>query len=66
MKSNGFSHLKNPKKRNCIKVELSPGRSNLSTRQQLSEYSIARASLEDVYFDLTGEHFAEGEPQERV
>jgi ABC-2 type transport system ATP-binding protein len=25
---------------------------------QLSEYSIARASLEDVYFTLTGEHFA--------
>jgi len=26
---------------------------------QLSEYSIARASLEDVYFTLTGEHFAQ-------
>jgi ABC-2 type transport system ATP-binding protein len=30
---------------------------------QLSEYSIARASLEDVYFTLTGEHFAEGETE---
>jgi ABC-type multidrug transport system ATPase subunit len=33
-------------------------------REQLSEYSVSRASLEDVYFDLTGEHFAEGEPQD--
>ena len=30
---------------------------------QLSEYSIARASLEDVYFTLTGEHFAPGEAE---
>lgn len=29
------------------------------TREQLSEYSIARATLEDVYFTLTGERFAE-------
>ncbi|HEV7373404.1 MAG TPA: ABC transporter ATP-binding protein [Pyrinomonadaceae bacterium] len=28
---------------------------------KLSEYSIARASLEDVYFTLTGERFMEGE-----
>jgi ABC-2 type transport system ATP-binding protein len=28
---------------------------------ELSEYSIARASLEDVYFTLTGEHFAQEE-----
>ena len=28
-------------------------------RKQLSEYSIARATLEDVYFTLTGERFAE-------
>lgn len=28
-------------------------------REQLSEYSIARATLEDVYFTLTGERFAE-------
>jgi ABC-2 type transport system ATP-binding protein len=28
---------------------------------KLSEYEIARASLEDVYFRLTGERFAEGE-----
>jgi ABC-2 type transport system ATP-binding protein len=33
-------------------------------REQLSEYSIARASLEDVYFALTGEHFAEGAGEE--
>jgi ABC-2 type transport system ATP-binding protein len=26
-------------------------------RQHLSEYSVARASLEDVYFELTGESF---------
>jgi len=32
-----------------------------AAREQLSEYSIARASLEDVYFTLTGERFAEGE-----
>jgi len=31
---------------------------------KLSEYSIARASLEDVYFALTGERFAEGETVE--
>jgi ABC-2 type transport system ATP-binding protein len=30
---------------------------------ELSEYSIARASLEDVYFTLTGEHFAQGETE---
>jgi ABC-2 type transport system ATP-binding protein len=30
---------------------------------QLSEYSIARASLEDVYFTLTGEHFAQQESE---
>jgi ABC-type multidrug transport system ATPase subunit len=29
--------------------------------KELSEYSIARASLEDVYFSLTGERFLEGE-----
>jgi ABC-2 type transport system ATP-binding protein len=29
------------------------------TREQLSEYSIARATLEDVYFTLTGERLAE-------
>ena len=29
------------------------------THEQLSEYSIARATLEDVYFKLTGERFAE-------
>jgi len=32
---------------------------------RLSEYSIARASLEDVYFTLTGEHFA-GEETENA
>ncbi|MDT5059774.1 MAG: daunorubicin/doxorubicin transport system ATP-binding protein [Acidobacteriota bacterium] len=31
---------------------------------KLSEYQIARASLEDVYFALTGERFAEGETVE--
>jgi ABC-2 type transport system ATP-binding protein len=31
---------------------------------KLSEYSIARASLEDVYFTLTGERFTEGEAVE--
>jgi ABC-2 type transport system ATP-binding protein len=30
---------------------------------RLSEYSIARASLEDVYFKLTGEHFAREEAE---
>ena len=30
-------------------------------RQRLSEYSVARASLEDVYFELTGESFAADE-----
>jgi ABC-type multidrug transport system ATPase subunit len=30
---------------------------------QLSEYSIARASLEDVYFELTGGRFSEGESE---
>ncbi|HEV7842476.1 MAG TPA: hypothetical protein VGO69_02210, partial [Pyrinomonadaceae bacterium] len=34
------------------------------TRERLSEYSIARASLEDVYFALTGEHFAQGDHEE--
>ncbi|MDQ2938471.1 MAG: ABC transporter ATP-binding protein [Acidobacteriota bacterium] len=29
---------------------------------RLSEYSIARASLEDVYFALTGEQFSQAEP----
>jgi hypothetical protein len=29
--------------------------------KKLSEYSIARASLEDVYFALTGERFLEEE-----
>jgi ABC-2 type transport system ATP-binding protein len=33
-------------------------------RQRLSEYSIARASLEDVYFELTGEAFPADEPVE--
>lgn len=32
-----------------------------SARESLTEYSIARASLEDVYFTLTGEPFAEFE-----
>src|SRR5258706_7264703 len=31
------------------------------SRELLSEYSIARASLEDVYFNLTGEPFANDE-----
>ena len=31
--------------------------------EQISEYSIARASLEDVYFTLTGERPAEGESE---
>jgi daunorubicin/doxorubicin transport system ATP-binding protein len=30
---------------------------------QLAEHSIARASLEDVYFTLTGEHFAQEETE---
>jgi len=29
--------------------------------EKLSEYSIARATLEDVYFRLTGERFAESD-----
>jgi ABC-type multidrug transport system ATPase subunit len=33
-------------------------------RQRLSEYSIARVSLEDVYFELTGEAFPADEPTE--
>lgn len=33
-------------------------------RLRLSEYSIARASLEDVYFELTGEAFPADEPIE--
>jgi ABC-type multidrug transport system ATPase subunit len=37
-------------------------REHISTKR-LSEYSIARASLEDVYFALTGEQFLEEEPQ---
>jgi ABC-2 type transport system ATP-binding protein len=32
-------------------------------REQLSEYSIARASLEDVYFKLTGTRFADSEQE---
>ena len=31
-------------------------------RRNLSEYSVARASLEDVYFELTGEAFPTNEP----
>jgi ABC-2 type transport system ATP-binding protein len=31
-------------------------------RRHLSEYSVARASLEDVYFELTGEPFPADEP----
>jgi ABC-2 type transport system ATP-binding protein len=31
-------------------------------RRNLSEYSVARASLEDVYFELTGEAFPSDEP----
>ena len=31
-------------------------------RRNLSEYSVARASLEDVYFELTGEAFPTDEP----
>jgi ABC-type multidrug transport system ATPase subunit len=37
-------------------------RAHIATAK-LSEYSIARASLEDVYFALTGERFAEGETE---
>jgi len=33
-------------------------------RRNLSEYSVARASLEDVYFELTGEAFPSDEPAE--
>ena len=29
-------------------------------RERLSEYALARASLEDIYFALTGERFAYG------
>ena len=32
-------------------------------RERLSEYSIARASLEDVYFTLTGESFDKDEAE---
>lgn len=32
--------------------------------ERLSEYSIARASLEDIYFELTGERFMEGLAEE--
>jgi ABC-2 type transport system ATP-binding protein len=32
--------------------------------QHMAEYSLARASLEDVYFELTGHRFAEGEQTE--
>jgi hypothetical protein len=33
-------------------------------RLRLSEYSIARASLEDVYFEIAGQPFPEDEPAE--
>jgi ABC-2 type transport system ATP-binding protein len=33
-------------------------------REHLSEYSIARASLEDVYFKLTGTRFADSEQED--
>ncbi|HEY6046164.1 MAG TPA: hypothetical protein VIU65_06130, partial [Pyrinomonadaceae bacterium] len=32
-------------------------------REQLSEYSIARVTLEDVYFSLTGERFARAQDE---
>ncbi len=44
----------------CYFASFSDARAH-AAREQLSEYSIARASLEDVYFTLTGECFAEGE-----
>ena len=43
----------------CYFASFSEARAHVA-REQLSEYSIARASLEDVYFTLTGEHFADG------
>ena len=33
-------------------------------RLRLSEYSIARASLEDVYFEIAGQRFPEDEAAE--
>ena len=33
---------------------------------ELSEYSIARASLEDIYFALTGERFVDGETEAKA
>ena len=35
-------------------------------RAGLSEYSIARASLEDIYFSLTGERFASGDTENKA
>ena len=46
----------------CYFASFTEARAHVA-REQLSEYSIARASLEDVYFTLTGERLAEGETE---
>jgi ABC-2 type transport system ATP-binding protein len=37
-----------------------------AAREGIAEYSLARASLEDVYFELTGHPFEEAEPAEEI
>ena len=34
------------------------------TEQRIAEYSLARASLEDVYFELTGQRFEDEQAKE--